>query len=66
MKLKYLVSVVLIVPLLALFLVNIVMTGLSSFQVSAINFVCLAIIFIGLVDMLFILFKHHKLKLKKP
>lgn len=65
MKLKYILGITFIVPLLGLILINIFASHLSSFQFSAGNFICLTVLFIGVVDVIFIAFKHHKLKLNK-
>ncbi|GAW97332.1 hypothetical protein MTCD1_02959 [Colwellia marinimaniae] len=65
MKLKYLICIIFVIPLLGLFIVNIFATNLSVFQVSSTNFVCLAVLLIGIVDILFITFKRYKLNFNK-
>jgi len=63
MKLKYLIGLTFTIPLLGLLFVNLFATDLSSFIVSTTNFVCLGILFIAVVDVLFMFFKHRKVNL---
>ena len=63
MKLKYLIGLTFIIPMLGLFFVNLFATNLSGFIVSATNFICLGILFIAVVDVLFIAFKRRKANL---
>ena len=63
MKFKYLIGLTFISPLLGLLFVKLFATNLSSFIVSATNFVCLGILFIAVVDVLFIAFKPRKANL---
>ncbi len=60
MKLKYLIGLTFIIPLLGLFFVISFATDLSSFIVSTTNFICLAVLFITVLDVLFMAFKHSK------
>ncbi len=63
MKLKYLIGLTFTLPLLGLFFVNLFETNLSSFIVSTTNFVCLGVLFIAVVDALFMYFKPRKINL---
>ena len=63
MKLKLLIVITLIVPLIALALTKPLSTSLSGVQVDVINFVSVAVLFIAIVDIFFIAFKKMKTKL---
>lgn len=63
MKLKYLTSIVFIIPFLGLFFVNLFLTDLSSFIVSTANIICFGVLFIAVVDVLFMALKHLKVNL---
>ena len=63
MKLKLLIVITLIVPLIALALTKPFSTSLSGVQVDVINFVSVAVLFIAIVDIFFIAFKKMKTKL---
>lgn len=60
MKLKYIISVVFITPLIGLIIANYLTLNLSAFQINSINVVCSAILVIALIDVLFIAFKRYK------
>lgn len=63
MKLKHLVGITFFIPLIGLLIVNALANDLSNFFVSSVNFVCLAVIAICVVDVLFVAFKRRKLNL---
>jgi hypothetical protein len=62
MNLKYLLSITLLIPLLGLFYVNVFATNLSNFEVSSTNIFCAAVYLICIIDVVFIVLKHHKSK----
>lgn len=60
MKLKYLISIVLIIPIIGLFFANNFEVGLSISQIDTINFVCITVLLIAALDLLFIAFKRRR------
>jgi hypothetical protein len=60
MKCEYLIGLTFIIPLLGMFFINLFANNLSSFIVLATNFVCLGVLFIAVLDVLFIAFKQRK------
>lgn len=60
MKLKYIIGMSFLVPAFILILANVFASSLSGANLDAINMVCSIIIFVVLVDVLFIALKRLK------
>ncbi|PKI16035.1 hypothetical protein CXF71_10285 [Colwellia sp. 12G3] len=62
MKMKYIIGISFIIPMLVLAFTNLFEPNLSSVNLDSINFICSIIILITVVDVLFIAFKRVKIK----